>query len=225
MKKIVLFFAAVFAILNTANAQKRAEKSRQPDEEIIVNKEFDQQGNLLRYDSSYSFQWFSDTTFTFPDFGGWEDVFNRRSPFQEFFFSDSILQGMPFFRDFPNRFFSDEGQPSPFRFGFPDSSFFRNFSFQLDTSFFMGPDSSFMLPPGFIMPNMKSLRDFFSELEQWDEGINPNPRLFFDQPAPRFDRFLDRDMQEEWNELMEKHHREMEELYRKWEHKQQKKIY
>jgi len=224
MKKTILFIAAVIAMYNAADAQKRAERNRQPDEQIIVNKEYDEHGNLLRYDSTYSFQWYSDTTFKFPDFGGWEDFFSRRSPFPDIF-NDSLLRRLPFFRDFPNRFFSDEWQPSPFRFGFPDSSFFRNFSFQRDTSFFMGPDSSFMLPPGFIMPNIKSLRDFFREFEDLDEFGDPSSRFFFNQPPPRFDRFLDRDMQEEWDNLMERHRQEMEELYRKWERKEQKRIY
>ncbi len=225
MKKIVLFIAAVIAIVYAAYAQKRTGESNQPDEKIIVNKEFDEQGNLLRYDSTYSFQWFYDTTFTFPGFRGWEDFFNQRKPFPDSFLSDSIMKSMPLFRDFPNRFFSDDWQPMPFRFGFPDSSFIRNFSFQLDTSFFMGPDSSFMLPPGFIMPNMRSLRDFFNEFGDMDEFGGPILRFFFDQPSLPFDRFMDKDNQHEWNNLMEKHRRELEELYRKWEEQEQKKVY
>jgi hypothetical protein len=224
MKRIISFIAVVIVFAIAAAAQTRVENNRKPDERIIVNKEFDEQGNLLRYDSTYSFQWFSDTTFSFPDFGGWETFFNKGKSFPNLF-NDSTLFEIPFFKNFPKDFFDDSRQSFQYRFGLPDSSFFRNFSFQMDTTLFMGPDSSFLLPPGFFIPDMKSLRDIFRELQEMPENSDPFSRFFLNQPSPRFERFIDKDKREELEILMEKHRREMEELYRKWEGQEQKKVY
>ncbi|MDD7886252.1 hypothetical protein [Flavivirga sp. 57AJ16] len=51
MKKlsaILLIFSLRFSA--TANAQKK-DSIKQPEEKIEVNKEFDEKGNLIRYDS------------------------------------------------------------------------------------------------------------------------------------------------------------------------------
>lgn len=227
MKNILLILAAVLIVANAA-AQKKNDNKKQPDEQIIVNKEYDEQGNLLKYDSTYTFEWYSDTSFHFPGFDGWKDFFGQQAPHRNFFpddlFADSIMPRMPFFRDFPDSFFEDEWPSEGFRFHFggPDSMFFRNFSFHQDTAFFFGPDSSFFLPPGFVLPDMKSFRDFFDEFGDLQDAESPMLRYFFEEPPRRFDRFQNEEQQREWEQLMEKHHREMEELQRKWEKKEGK---
>jgi hypothetical protein len=237
MKKYLsLIAASVLTIAAIAQSQTK------PGEEIIINKEFDEQGNLLRYDSTYTFMWQSDTTFRFPGFEEWEDIFQNQSPWHDLFsgdlFADSTLTEMPFFRDFPPHFFEDDQSPHPFRFdfGFPDSARFRNFSFQMDTTFFMGPDSSFLLPPGFFMPNMNSLRELLKEFRSGPGSEVPFSRFFWQPPhgfhsePPRGGevppgKFPDVEKRREWEKLMEKHRREMEELFRKWEKSEQNKIH
>jgi hypothetical protein len=120
---------------------------------------------------------------------------------------------------------------SRFHFGFPghnrlfenfynepdDSAFFNNFLFHTDTSLFMGPNSSFLLPPGFFIPDMKGLNDLeefledhFRSFSQEDdpEGVDRN--------AP-FRRFIDPGQQEEWEKLMQKQQEELREFNKKWE--------
>jgi len=200
---------------------------QKPDEQIVVKKEYDEKGNMLRYDSTYSFQWRSDTAFSFPEFGGWQDMFSNGFPFRDLF-SDSLFHDMPFFRDFPPRFFEDDTVFSHFPFEFDpfadDSSFLRRFSFQLDTTLFMGPDSSFLLPPGFIMPDMNSLKDLLKEFRD-NQDTDPFSPFFYRQIPPGTGRFPDMEQQKEWNALIERHRREMEELRKKWEQKEEKKIY
>jgi len=230
MKKYLLFIAAV-TLLITANAQSKNEIKKEPGEKIIVNKEFDEQGNLINYDSTYTFMWQSDTTFRFPGFEEWVDLFKNQSHWNDLFsgdpFADSTLTQMPFFRDFPPYFFEDDSSPHPFRFdfGFPDSAMFRNFSFQMDTTFFMGPDSSFLLPPGFFMPNMNSLRYLLEKFRTRPDSGDPFSPFFFGQPPHLPRQFPDGEKQLEWDNLMEKHRREMDDLFRKWEKSEQNKIH
>lgn len=225
MKEIFAFSAALFFI--HAAYSQTGTSPQKPDEQIIVNKEYDQQGNLLRFDSTYSFQWHSDTTFTFPDFGGWQDMFNNGFPLRDLF-SDSLFHDLPFFRDFPHRFFENDSVHQHFPFGFDpfarDSSFLRRFSFQFDTTLFMGPDSSFLLPPGFIMPDMNSLRDLLKEFGE-NQDSDPFSPFFYRRIPPGTGRFPDLEQQKEWDALIERHRKEMEELRKKWEQREEKKIY
>lgn len=224
--KGIFSISAVLFLIHAAYAQKEITPQK-PDEEIIVNKEYDEHGNLLRYDSTYSFQWRSDTTFSFPDFGGWQDMFSNAFPFRDMF-TDSLFHDMPFFRDFPSRFFEEDSVDHPFPFGFDpftsDSSFLRRFSFQFDTTLFMGPDSSFLLPPGFIIPEMNSLKDLLKEFGE-NQDSDPFSPFFYRQIPPGTDRFPDLEQQKEWDALIERHQREMEELRKKWEKMEEKKIY
>lgn len=224
--KGIFAISTVLFLIHAAYAQTGTTPQK-PDEEIIVNKEFDEQGNLLRYDSTYSFQWRSDTTVEFPDFGGWHDIFSNGFPFRDLF-SDSLFQDMPFFRDFPPRFFEDDSVTASFPYGFDpfadDSSFLRRFFFHFDTALFMGPDSSFLLPPGFIMPDMNSLKDLLKEFGE-NQGDGPFSPFFYRRIPPGTSRFPDLEQQKEWDALIERHQREMEELRKKWEQKEKKKIH
>ncbi|TGV04697.1 hypothetical protein [Flavivirga rizhaonensis] len=55
MKKLNITFLTIFLSFNVAiNAQKK-DSIKQPEEKIEVNKEFDKDGNLIRYDSIYRY--------------------------------------------------------------------------------------------------------------------------------------------------------------------------
>lgn len=52
---LMMIFCSVFA---SANAQVKV-GGKQPDERVEVNKEYDEDGNLVRYDSTYSYSYSS----------------------------------------------------------------------------------------------------------------------------------------------------------------------
>lgn len=89
MKKIVLCMVALFAGI-LAFAQEKS-KSREPDQQIRVNKEFDEKGNLIHYDSSIVRSWSSDTAMNWP---GMETIRKQMEKFMNgdrfsYFFGDS----------------------------------------------------------------------------------------------------------------------------------------
>ena len=239
MNKLSLLMAFLFAA-SAAIAQTNNEPSQQPQEEIIVNKEYDENGNLVRVDSTRTFRWHSDPSFESFSFEGLEDLFSESSPlhklFQGLLGNDSLFAGMPGFDGFPHKLFGGNSV-SPFLFGFPDTSMLRNFSFKMDTTFsrnfsfqmdsawFIGPDSSFMLPPGFIMPDMQGLDEFMKQFGDTFGEDDPFSDFLKRRNPSDYDRFLDPEHRKDWEELMERHRREMEEMYRKWDRKEPKKEY
>ncbi|MFA9388914.1 MAG: hypothetical protein ACERKD_03855 [Prolixibacteraceae bacterium] len=93
MKRLVY----LFVLLLTANwtfAQKDAANIL-PDSQIKVNKEYDEQGNLIRYDSTSVSSWSSDSTYSFMNVDSLENQLG-------FFFNDGFDQ---FFND--SSFFSN----------------------------------------------------------------------------------------------------------------------
>lgn len=54
MKKLNVILLIILLFSITINAQKK-DSIKQPEEKIEVNKEFDEDGNLIRYDSIYSY--------------------------------------------------------------------------------------------------------------------------------------------------------------------------
>lgn len=239
MNKLSLLMAILFAA-TAAIAQTNNEPSQQPQEEITVNKEYDDQGNLIRYDSTRTYRYYSDPSFDSFSFEGLEEMFSESSPlmqlFQGMFGNDSLFSGMPGFDGFPHQLFGNDST-MPFLFGFPDTSmvrdfnfrmdttFTRNFSFQMDSTLFIGPDSSFLLPPGFIMPDQRSFDEFLRKFEDTFGERDPFSDFLKRRDPSDFDRFFDPEHRKEWEELMERHHREMEEMYRQWDQKDPQKEY
>src|SRR5665647_1513463 len=80
----ILIFAAFISL------QGWAQKNT-PEEKSIVNKEYDENGNLIQYDSTYTWQWNSDSTFNF----SFDDNFAFGKEFPEIF-ADSIFQHFGF---------------------------------------------------------------------------------------------------------------------------------
>ena len=134
MKKTVLFmFMLLSASLLFAQKQSPSEH-KNPDEQIKVKKQYDEQGNLIGYDSTYVRSWSSDTTMTSIDP---DDMRRKMEQFfsNDFgkFFSDSAAFGDdPFGGDMPEKFLQqfqdfrefDQGNDStqPVMPGMPSSS-------------------------------------------------------------------------------------------------------
>jgi hypothetical protein len=107
-------------ILAGCNGQTKQEKKdiegvpTNPKTDIQVNKEYDEQGNLIRYDSSYSYYYSNienDTILEDSIMQNFREHFNTRYSFlnepffEDFFFEDSLLQ-YDFYKNdfFSNRF-------------------------------------------------------------------------------------------------------------------------
>jgi hypothetical protein len=118
MRKQLIFYSLLFALsLNSCNGQKKEgtgapPAENQPKTSIKVDKEYDENGNLIRYDSSYSYYYSNienDTLLRDSIFDQFRFHFN-----QKYFFSEE-----PFFNDL---FFQD----SLLKFDFYKNDFFSN---------------------------------------------------------------------------------------------------
>ncbi|MGD9991772.1 MAG: hypothetical protein AB7S69_00615 [Salinivirgaceae bacterium] len=120
--------AVVFQISSCQgqDEKEKAETAVNPQTNISVNKEYDESGNLIRYDSTYSYFYSNvegDTLLGDSIFQSFRNHFNQsyffsESPFfSDFFFEDSLLH-YDFYKDdfFSNRFRRDmERMDSIFR--------------------------------------------------------------------------------------------------------------
>jgi hypothetical protein len=124
MKQIVMVVVAVFLGYLNCNGQiennDTAKDKNNPKTNIKVNKEYDNQGNLIRYDSTYSYSYSNmdnDTVFNDSIFnivrGHYIDHFlSSDDPFfKDFFFRDSLMKD-DFFNDdfFMKRFKQNKEQ-------------------------------------------------------------------------------------------------------------------
>jgi hypothetical protein len=122
MKHFIPFLFLLFGLTISSMAQKSDKKQNLPRENSKVTREYDEKGNLIRFDSVYSYSYSSDSTLLknfspkgFPDFS---------------FFSDSVSEGNSFFDGFDKMFadpFSpfDQKQDSIFRKQFEGISPFQ----------------------------------------------------------------------------------------------------
>jgi hypothetical protein len=199
MKKISVFLLLLTTIVYFVSGQNEKELEN-PDEQIIVNKEYDENGNLIAFDSTYIHKWSSDTMLNFSEkdlFAG--NMFPDLERFMEGFTGDST-----FYRfDFPDPFFgspfADDDLFDRFEYAFPDSTFVRNFEFKMD---------SMPFDREFVFPDMKILQ------EQMEEHFK-----HFDLQEPRFKENLTEEQKKDLEKLKKKHQKEMEELRKKWEEK------
>ncbi len=116
MKRLVVFVIALSLAFQGCNGQKKEENTtitkNAPQTEIKVNKEYDKNGNLVRFDSSYSYYYSNvagDTVLQDSILNAFKAHFN-----QHYFFSNE-----PFFNDF---FFQD----SLLKYDFYKKDFFYN---------------------------------------------------------------------------------------------------
>lgn len=121
MKKTVSFLILLFAV-NYLVAQE-VETGRLPNEQSRVNKEYDENGNLIRFDSTYVKSWSSDSTINMMDFESIQKELKdlMGSNFNGFF-SDSTSTGNDPFRNLQKEFFEHH------------QDFMNGFSFGNDSS-------------------------------------------------------------------------------------------
>lgn len=194
MKKLVLFMVMLFG--GTVLFAQEKSKSKEPDQKISVNKEFDEKGNLIRYDSSIVRSWSADTTMSIADM---ESIHREMGKFMKgdnfsYFFGDSVDFANDAFREFHKDFF-DRWQD------IPDSAFNRN-----DTTGMQIPDMQFPFADFDKMQEemMKQFGQFFQSDSIKPENENFN--FFFD--PDEFDN-LKKEFEKYFNQYKELHLRKM----------------
>jgi hypothetical protein len=125
------------------------------------------------------------------------------------FFGDSIFEQFGFLNDQRFQAFNDEDFFGQFQHSFPDSMFIHEFPFEPDSMFNFGFGHQF---PGSF--DFKELEDLQKQLQ---EKFNHQNLVFPEFKSP--------EQQQEWEKLMQKQQKEKEELLKKWEEPQSKKIY
>ncbi|TBM98499.1 hypothetical protein EYD45_16240 [Hyunsoonleella flava] len=110
-----LFCLLFFNCSGQDNTQKTEENTVKPDENITVNKEYDEFGNLKRYDSIYSYSYSSNGKLSDSLKLQFQQHFNSHSFFDDSFFDDFFgrdsISGGGFYPDnFFQRGFMDHNQ-------------------------------------------------------------------------------------------------------------------
>jgi hypothetical protein len=212
MKKSIVIAVILCVSVYAAKAQQQ-EKQKAPDRQSIVNKEYDEQGNLINYDSTFISTWSTDTSF---HFGFPADSMSFHFPgieqFMHNFWNDSLFGNL----SFPNKPFTFGFQISPFGeddFGnfmpplFTDSLFSHQFPFQVDSLFF---NFGFNQTPG-QKPQIDS--HFFDDFEE-----RLKQHFFqFREEGYEFPGFKNEEHRQEWEQLIEQHRQELENLRKKWQ--------
>lgn len=213
MKTIVSLTITLLFFCQLTIAQEKEDKTQKPGEKITVNREYDDQGNLIRFDSTYVFEWHGDTMMAFPNGGNFQFSTN----------------GFPDMEEFMSQFFGDSAFSSPFGSGWQNDVFRRheemmkNFGFPFDQQGFMngftfGPDSMYY---HFDSDSTGNISPFFDEFgfpdfSQFFQGFGG----FDDNSAPSFNN---QDEEKEWQDLMDRYQKEMEEFQKKWDSKNKSK--
>ena len=208
MKNVIFLILVILCAGFHINAQEK----KNPDEHIVINKKYDDKGNLIRYDSTYFHQWSSDSTIRFDfdfsdrDFFAGKGFDNMDSMLKKFF-GDSVHFNIPGMDKIPFPDFGDEDFPNDFISSFyDDSTFVRRFNFDADSLFYRFKSDS--LGIRHHDPNK-----FF-----FDKKNNSPLNFFFQFPDRNFgyEHFDDPKQQKEWQELMNKQQKELEDFLKKW---------
>jgi len=204
---LTLLALCVLPLISQAQKEKDT-FPEQPDEQISVHREYDENGNLIRYDSTYTFEWHGDTMMVFPH---GRDPFSPPGLFADpddlirHFFSDSVARFDPFNDLWEQEFFREHQK----FFEHFDDPLFQDRFFELFTDH---PDS---------------LNRFY-----WKDSTFWQPRMYSDFPFNGFRNFMeefyrsfpDRELQffenekqqQEWEEIIKKYQQEIEEFNKKW---------
>lgn len=168
MKKLILFMVMLFPVTLVFGQEKP--KSKGPDQQISVNKQYDEKGNLIQYDSSIVRGWSSDTTLNMAGINALRkemESFMKGGGFGNFF-GDSTEPANDPFRDL-HQDFSEH-----FNKNNPDSAFNRN-------------DTTGMQMPGLPFADFDKMREQmmqqFGQFFQNDSVYpgNQNFNFLFDQ--------------------------------------------
>ncbi|GAB1450104.1 hypothetical protein MASR2M47_01600 [Draconibacterium sp.] len=194
MRSLIAFLILLFCASIPIWAQKNA-----PQEKSTVKKEYDENGNLIQFDSTYVWQWSSDSTFTLPLDGNFAfghqfpqlfGEFNADSIFQKFGFSNKDML-MPF---------GDEDFFSQFQHSIPDSMFIDGFPFEADS--IMDFQFGDQFPENFNFQEFDDLQKLLSEK--------------FNQQNFAYPQFKSREQKEDWEKLMQKQQKEKDEMMKGW---------
>ena len=86
--KFIPIFFFLFCSCNAQTKQNNTEKALKPDENIQVNKEYDEFGNLTKYDSIYSYSYSSNGKLSDSIKLKFQNHFSNHSFFNDSFFDD-----------------------------------------------------------------------------------------------------------------------------------------
>lgn len=186
----VILFSMVFLFHQNLHGQDGKAKKGQPDVQIDVRREFDKNGNMSRYDSSYSFSWSYDGSGIDMDslFESLRNNFDI-SPFPDDDFFNRPHEQNPYFHMFPWYGQKDKETDNDSIYGYinPEDSIY----------FFNRP------------------YDFFERFRRGDPFNDTLFDEFFNDPMLGHDLrdWLDSDMQD----MMENHRKTMEEMQKYFE--------
>lgn len=177
MKTKVIFSLMFVGLLVSTQAycQIQPHQPNEPKEDIKVNREFDENGNMIRYDSTYTWSWSStgengaipDSMFQFNNGFGNFSIFGMDSLFQQF---NTMMPGSMF----PDSMFFNE----PF---FQGSDPFSQFGPDIQ-SLFNGHFQQFFNQPG----NNQNYDDWMYQFKQQMDSIRQNqPQVVPQAPAPK----------------------------------------
>lgn len=191
MKRIIIFFILSAGLVFNGLAQTKDKKSKLPKEDIKVNREYDEQGNLIRFDSTYTYNWSGDTTILN---GRFPDKFDRFFDNHSKLFNDSSFMSDPFFGDLDHLF------SSPFS-NKRDSLLLKKFGKDRFNFFNFEGDS--------IMRSFKDFDEFFGQMkpdkkDSISSGKQKNPW----NTSPH--------SMQEMMKMMQHQMQEMEEIHRKF---------
>lgn len=101
-----MLFLVIFILMPNLYGQEGKTKKEQPDVQIDVRREYDENGNVNRYDSSYSFSWSYDGSMDLDSL--FESLRNNFgiSPFDDDDFFEDPFHGVPFNDTLGDEFFN-----------------------------------------------------------------------------------------------------------------------
>ena len=152
----LIFFIFSISVFGQDNEQDKSE-SKEPDVKTEIRKEYDENGNLYRYDSVFTWKWSDDGSFNEEFFKNFEESFRQ------------FHQGWEGFgEEFMSKFYLDDkslekfkDMQEDFEFNFQDSAFFEGHF----KEFFNGDQFPFH---GFIF-NGENIEEMPFDKEKMDE--------------------------------------------------------
>lgn len=197
MKRLIVFLLLLVVFHIVVVAQESPDAKNLPKEDIRVNKEFDEHGNLIKFDSTYVYQWSSDSLFAkqmIPE--GFKHFFDDKFSL----FKDSAFFDDSFFDDF-------------------DDLFFNPFHMQRDSvmkkKFGQNPFHLFHYKSDSILTYPKDFDDFFGQItpHRSDSIQSKVPKSPFSAAPRSIDDMM---------KMMQRHMQEMEEMQQRFFQESQK---
>jgi len=199
MKRFVLFSFLNLCLIVSLLAQNPDKKQNLPKENSKVTKEYDEKGNLIKFDSLYTYSWSGGDTTMFKSFSPKDFPEGFGNNFG--FFPDSTFKGHSFFDEFDQLFAQpfNGARDSMMMKQFEQFHNFKNFDFPNDSIAL-----NFNMPDNFFDENGKGKKDSISSKSSRNSlGLHPKSM-------------------EEMMQMLQLHVKEMEEYQRKFFQKQQK---